>query len=197
MFNRTIRVPLAVAAFAILCLAASQPVLADTALGHTGTVGVHSLTDTSGKPGARCSYNFNSMLGLGKLKSITVRPPNMSAVAGRTSQIIGWQFTIQRRFVGSSTGPWKNIYRSIRQTTSIGGSGDSGGFSSLTAPISLPSNEGETGEHYYRVIVKMFWYHKDESVQGTARNRVDFYRGVMNTGHRWTDNGSCGGLSPS
>lgn len=191
---RTVRYPFAVAAFAALTLAAGQPVVADTPLGHTGTVGAHSLTDTSSTPGTRCDYKFSSGLGLGKLKSMTVKPPNMSPV--RTKQIVGWQFTIQRRFVGSSTGPWKQVYHSITQTTSIGG-GDSGGFTSMTAPISLPANEGATGEHFYRVIVKMFWYHADSSVMGTARNRVDFYRGVMNTGEHWTDNGSCGGLSPS
>jgi hypothetical protein len=194
MFGRTVRVPLATAVFGLAALAVGQPALADTELGHTGTVGAHSLTDTSSQPGAKCHYNFNSGLGLGKLKTIEVRPPNMSPV--RTKQVVGWQFTIQRRFVGSSTGPWKQVYRSVTQTTSIGG-GDSGGFTSMTAPISLPSNEGANGEHFYRVIVKMIWYHADSSVMGTARHRVDFYRGVMNTGEHWTDDGSCGGLSPS
>ena len=197
MFSRTVRVPFAFAVFGLAALAVGQPVLADTELGHTGTVGAHSLTDTSSKPGAKCHYTFSTGLGLGKLKTIEVRPPNMSPVAGRTHQIAGWQFTIQRRFVGSSTGPWKQIYKSNQQTTAIGG-GDSGGFTSMTAPITLPSNEGVTGEHFYRVFVKMFWYRKDDAtVQGTALHRVDFYRGVMNTGERWTDDGSCGGLSPS
>lgn len=198
MLFRAFRNSLVVAALALAMLATGRPVLADTELGDNGTVGAHSLTDTSSTPGAKCHYRFNSDLGLGRLKSITVRPPNMSAVAGRTNQIVGWKFAIQRRFVGSSTGPWKQIYHSILQTTSTGGSGDAGGFSSMTAPISLPSNEGATGVHHFRVIVSMFWYRKDdETIQGSSRHRVDFYRGVMNTGERWTDDGSCGGLSPS
>ena len=190
MNGRTLRFPFAVAAFAALTLAAGQPVLADTPLGHTGTVGAHSLTDTHSTPGAKCHYEGGGV-GVGFIDSIKVRPPNMSPV--RTKQIAGWQFTVERRFVGSSTGPWKQVYHSVIQTTSIGG-GDSGGFTSMTAPISVPSNEGTTGEHFFRVIVKMFWYHADSSVMGTARNRVDFYREIKGN-LAATFDGSCGGLS--
>ena len=196
MVFRAARFPLAVAVFALFMLAAGQPVLADTELGDHGNVGVHSLTDTHSTPGARCDYKFKSVLGLGELKSITVRPPNMDASPGRTQQIIGWRFMIQRSFVGEHNAPWKTVYKSDLQTTSIGGEG--GGFSSMSTAIIVPPNEGVTGVHHYRVVVKMVWFGKDgQSVIGWSSHRVDFYRGAMNTGQRWVDNGWCAGLSPS
>jgi len=64
--------------------------------------------------------------------------------------------------------------------------------------ITLDPNEGATGVHRYRVIVQMDWFGKNgKTVVGTSRHRVDFYRGVMNTGQRWVDDNWCAGLSPS
>jgi len=196
MFTRGLRVPLAVFVFMIGALFAAQTVLADTELGDKGKVGVHSLTDTHAKPGVTCKYKFSSGLGLGKLRTITVRPPNMAASPGRSQQVIGWSFTIQRRRVGEQNTPYKTIYRSDLQTTSIGGEG--GGFESMSASITIPPNEGVTGVHHYQVIVKMLWYGKDDqTVVGSSRHRVDFYRGVMNTGEHWVDTEWCASLSPS
>jgi len=179
--------PLAVGAFAILATIGSQTVFADTELGDTGKVGTHSLTDTHSTPGAKCHYNSND-----KLKAIEARPPNMAAFAGRTNQVVGWRFTVERRL---NLGPWKQVAKSVQQTTSVGGSGDAGGFSSMTVPITLPANEGMNGEHEFRVVVKMFWYAKDDqTVNGTSRHRVDFYRNLMSNGGRSTDDGSCGAL---
>ncbi|HEY5519587.1 MAG TPA: hypothetical protein VIK08_02935 [Candidatus Limnocylindrales bacterium] len=48
------------------------------------------------------------------------------------------------------------------------------------------------------MIVQMDWFGKNgKTVVGTSRHRVDFYRGVMNTGQRWVDDNWCAGLSPS
>jgi hypothetical protein len=188
MRSRALRIPLGVAAFAIISVLGSQPVLADTELGDTGKVGVHSLTDTHATPGAKCHYNAS-----GRLKAIEVRPPNMEAAAQRTNQIVGWRVSVERRL---DLGPWKTVYTSIRQTTSVGGSGDAGGFSSMTAPITLPANEGVNGAHEFRVVVKMFWYAKDDqTVNGTSRHRVDFYRNLLSNGDRSTDEGSCAALT--
>ena len=67
----------------------------------------------------------------------------MAAFAGRTNQVVGWRFTVERRL---NLGPWKKVAKSVEQTTSVGGSGDAGGFSSMTVPITLPANEGMNGE---------------------------------------------------
>jgi hypothetical protein len=117
----------------------------------------------------------------------------MEAAAQRTNQIVGWRVSVERRL---DLGPWKTVYTSIRQTTSVGGSGDAGGFSSMTAPITLPANEGVNGAHEFRVVVKMFWYAKDDqTVNGTSRHRVDFYRNLLSNGDRSTDEGSCAALT--
>lgn len=197
MSSRVARTSLAVAAFALLTVVGSQSVLADTELGDHGVVGTHSLSDTHSSPGVTCHYKFASGIGLGKLKSITVQPPNMALATGRSQQIIGWSFTIQRRRQGEQDTVWKQVYRSIRQTTSIGG-GDSGGFEPMSTSITLDPNEGVTGIHQFRVFVKMYWYGQNGStVNGWSKHRVDFYKGVMNTGEHWVDDSYCAGLSPS
>jgi hypothetical protein len=193
---RTLRAPLAGATLVLVAVFAAQPALADTELGDSGHVGAHSLTDTHAQPGVTCNYKYSSSLGVGKITKLTVRPPNMDLAPGRTHQIIGWSFTIDRRRVGEQNTAYKHYYTSPLQTTSIGG--ESGGFSSMSTPITFPPNDGITGVHHYRVTVKMVWFAKDgETVSGTSRHRVDFYKGVENTGQHWVDNEWCASVSPS
>ena len=70
MLGRALRSTLVVTTVAIALLGIAQPVFADTELGHTGTVGVHSLSDTSGNPGTTAKYKYNSSDGFGWLKRL-------------------------------------------------------------------------------------------------------------------------------
>jgi hypothetical protein len=195
MLSRSLRSAIAGGALLAAAVVVAQPAFADTELGDSGDVGAHSLTDTHSTPGVRCDYHFNSGSGLGRLTSMTVKPPNMDLSPDKSHQTIGWSFSIQRRRQGEQDTVWKQVYKSPLQSTSIGG-GDSGGFSSMSTDITVPANEGATGIHQYRVVVKMRWYGA-AGVIGSSRHRADFYRGVMNTGQKWTTDGYCAGLSPS
>jgi hypothetical protein len=172
-----------VTTLAVAMLVIAQPVLADTELGHTGTVGVHSLSDTSGNPGTTAKYKYNSSDGFGWLKRLFVKPPNMRAVAGKNAQKVGWLFTVERKICGiGGCDIWRLRYTSP-EMTAVTDDTHNAAFSEATVGVTVPCghNCADAGATY-RVTVKMIWHRANDSVQGTARHRVYWYRAVMDTG---------------
>jgi hypothetical protein len=180
-------------AMAIGALTAAQPVLADTEL-DAGTVGVHSLTDTASNPGALCKYRYLPTYDVGRLKRIVVRPPNMRAVAGRSAQEVGWQFTIQRRIdIEPNPGTWEDRYTSP-EMTAVTDDSHNASFGSGSVSVTVPFGPGGDGAAaLYRVVVKMIWHRPNGSVQGTARDRVDFYERAVSNGGGDVQNNFCTG----
>jgi hypothetical protein len=171
---------------------AVAPVAADTELGHKGTVGQHSLRDTSSKGGVKCVFRTLSESNIhweGGLARIDVRPPKMKAVSGR--QTVGWRFIVQR---SKDHGPWKVTYRSPIQkakatTTTLAS------FSKMSIKVNVPAASRHENRHFYRVNVKMFWYRSNGTVQGTARHRVDWYQDVIKGLTYWPEPGGCAAWS--
>jgi hypothetical protein len=192
MFVRSIRSLFVLASIGVALLLGAQPVFADTELGHTGTVGVHSLTDTASSPGAKCKYRYLSAYDYGRLKRIVVQPPNMRAVAGKSAQKVGWQFTIQRREMGlGGSSPWEPRYTSP-EMTAITSASHNATFSSASVGVTTPFGpDTEDAGAIYRVNVKMIWHRPDGSVQGTARHRVNYYRSVLDIGGSGLQNNVC------
>lgn len=183
MFRRALRSWFVVTALALAALGAAQPVFADTELGHNGTVGVHSLTDTSASPGAIARYKYNNADGFGWLKRLFVHPPNMRAVAGRSAQTVGWLFTVERKICGlGGCDIWRLRYTSP-EMTAVTDDSHNAAFSDATVGVTVPCghNCADAGATY-RVNVKMIWHRPNQSVQGTARHRVYYYRAQMDTG---------------
>jgi hypothetical protein len=87
----------------------------------------------------------------------------------RNNQLVAWRFIVER----SGTGPWnfQVTYRSPNQWGTA--HTDSPAlFSRMSVPVNVP--DGDT--FFYRVKVKMFWYRRDGSIQGTGVHRVDYNR---------------------
>lgn len=173
-----------------LLLAVSGSVMADTELGHTGMVGAHGLRDASDNPGVTCNYSFNGVRF--KLASIKVRAPRVLAADRDSNKIdhrrVGWRFIVQKM----PTGPgavvadavlpggvppsWTNYYKSpVQKATAYENA--FAPFSPMTRSIST-ANDGAR----YRVLIKMFWYRRDGSKEGTAIHLVDYYRWQFPTG---------------
>jgi hypothetical protein len=174
-------------------VAGVQPVLADTELGHNGTVGVHSLADTSSNPGATCKYKFLPSWDFGKLVRIFVKPPKMRAVAGKDAQTVGWTFTVQRRIFGiTGSGPWVDRYTSP-EMMAVTDDAHNATFSQSSVSVTVPFGPGaEDVVAVYRVKVKMFWHRANGSIQGTARHRVDYYHSTMTNGDTGLQPEVCG-----
>ncbi len=180
---RRLRGFFALATVGIAVLAVAPPVFADTELGHSGTVGVHSLTDTAASPGAIAKYRYRSADGFGWLKRLFVQPPNVRAVAGRNAQKVGWLFTVERKICGlKGCDRWRLRYTSP-EMTAITDDASNAAFSQASVSVTVPCgpNCADAGA-IYRVVVKMIWHRPNGNVQGTARHRVYYYRAQMNTG---------------
>lgn len=194
MFGIRFRRVVAVSALVFVALATAQPVFADEELGERGTVGQHSLTDTFSNPGARCKYReMSDPDDVGRLRRIVVRPPNMRAVAGKDDQMVGWQFTVQRRIThGRDPRFWEKRYISPTYTATTDDAHDAP-FSEASVRVYVPFTEPGSGHGYaeYRVNVTMFWYRADGSVQGMAKHRVEFYQMVMDTRARGAETDTC------
>ncbi len=176
-----------------LLLATAPVALADTELGHKGTVGIHSLVDSASSPGATCKYKYLSKYDYGKLKRIFVQPPRMRAVAGMNAQTVGWKFTVQRRIisiVGATR--WKKTYTSP-QMKAVTDDAHNAAFNTASVAVRVPFGpEAQDAFAIYRVTVKMFWHRGNGSVQGKARHRVEFYRSVFDTGGSGLQENTCG-----
>jgi len=170
-------------ALGLLVVAATAS--ADTPLGHHGTVGSHHLRDSLGSPGVECFYehtNPNSPTS-STLESMWVKPPVVYAInstGGTDTQDVGWQFIVLRSNNGTT---WSEVLRT------------SAHFKSATD--STPAAFGKRGTNFlgnstysYRVVVKMYWLDPDfGSVQGDAKNRVDYYKGGAFSGSSFCPGG--------
>jgi hypothetical protein len=173
-------------------LVASAPVLASTELGHTGTVGTHSLLDTMTNPGAICTYSEKTPSDYyweGKLTYLSVRPPRVRAIAG--SQRVGWRFFVERQT--NSSGPWTTTYTSPVQKKTTTTTADAA-FTRMGINVNVPTSGHDASPTYlYRVRVRMFWYYPSGSVQGTATHRVDWYKFVQPGFDTYKDHYPCDG----
>lgn len=171
------------ALLAAVLIGGGQPALAATQLSRTGTVGTHSIEDTTLSPGATCRYQHEAPGHFGKLVKIVVQPPNMHAVAGKSSQTVGWTFEVQRRLAAGPEGPpgpWQHRYTSTEMKSVTDDSHDAA-FTSASVPV-IAGHPQAGGGFEYRVLVTMFWHLGDGSVQGTVKERIDFYKDSENTG---------------
>ncbi|MEA2676888.1 MAG: hypothetical protein QOJ81_1029, partial [Chloroflexota bacterium] len=167
-------------------LLGAQPVLADTELGHAGTVGVHSLSDTSGNPGAWCGYKLLTAIGVEKLVKLVVKPPKMKAVNGLTNQKVGWVIIVQRQAgPNGQSNPWIDKFTSTEQTAYTNYLQNAIFAGDRTITVTVPYGVYDTGhDAIYRINVKLIWHKPNGTVQGTALHRVGHYGlyDVSNTG---------------
>ncbi|MEP7378039.1 MAG: hypothetical protein ABI725_00595 [Chloroflexota bacterium] len=182
MFVRSLRTLVVVAIVGAAALAATQPALAYET-GHTGTVGVHSVTDTSSHPGAIGRYKYYSSDGFGWLNRFFINPPHMRAVAGKTSQTVGWRYKVERRDCGiKSCGPWMLRFTSV-EMTAVTDDAHNASFSQASVSVNVPCGHDCYGSgSKYRITVKMIWHRPNGNVQGTVNNRIYWYGAQMTTG---------------
>lgn len=176
MLRRSLRGLMIAATVSIAALAATQPVLAEIELSHTGTVGAHSLTDTPSHPAAFGKYRWYDSDNLGWLKRFYVNAPKMKAVAGKTSQVVGWLFIVERKDCGFfGCNPWHVTYTSP-ETTAITDDSHSPGWGQASVDVHVPCGHNcEDLASSYRITEKLIWHRPNGSTQGTVRYRIYWY----------------------
>ena len=193
MFGRRFRTALVVATIAIAALATTQPALAAGDLSHTGTVGVHSVTDTSSDPGAIGKYKYYASDGFGWLTRFWVNPPSMKAVAGKSSQKVGWLYTVERKDCGfGGCNPWHVTYASP-EMTAITDDAHNASFTQATVSVHVPCghNCADAGSSY-RITITMIWHRPSGITQGSARYRIYWYGAQMTNGDSGVQEKSAG-----
>ena len=165
------------AGLALGLMLGAQPVLADTELGHTGTVGPHIVSD--GFAAVTCAYTYLPASDVYRLTKINVAYPSIAAVVGKSHQKVGWQAIVQRKYGGYPTSnlQWVNDFASAEMTayTSDNSYANFQNFRHIS--VTVPYGPSAQNTHYaaYRVLIKMFWHTPSGGVQGTALHRHDHY----------------------
>jgi hypothetical protein len=184
MLKHRSRYTFVLVAVAIGVLVAAQPAWAYKEVRQSGTVGMHSLTDTSSSPGADCIYRYRSGWGLWQLKRINVDAPNVRAVPSQGDEQVGWRFTVQRRAFSAFSnhpGPWEHRYTS-EVFKAVTDSTHDAAFSPAAVRVNVPVEPGSDVVFIYRAVVKAYWYRANGSVLGTATMRVGWYNSVKGSG---------------
>jgi hypothetical protein len=157
---------------AVLVVLSATSAAADT---KSGTFGHYKMTDTSGRPGATCTYT--SSYPNHYLQPISVRAPSVwwpNTVAGDSAEsgLVGWWPVVQRQ---TSTG-WKTVAEAAPQQATahedrpLYDAADRAPLTGQTLAVTASDQE------LYRVIVKVAWYAPDGHAVGSARHTVKRYR---------------------
>jgi hypothetical protein len=157
------------------------PVAAAFDWGQTGRTGPRLIADSLSESSVRCDYGTVGVQESpdewyrwqGKLTRLDVRPPQMWSIAG--TQRVGWRFIVQRAKKPTSTfnDPWFTTYRSAIQTATAT-QVDSAAFTPMHVKVAVPKGTLERN-HAYRVMLKLFWYRANGTVQGTAKYLLSYY----------------------
>jgi hypothetical protein len=102
------------------------------------------------------------------LHRIAVRPPTIAKTVGTRS--VGWRFIVDRSLDRENT-PWVVAYRSPLQRGS-----SSADLTPMRVNVTVPADaDTPNGQRFvwYRVIIKLFWYRSDGSVQMKVTHLMD------------------------
>jgi hypothetical protein len=108
-----------------------------------------------------------------QLKRIAVRPPEMYALNGATTQRVSWRFAVAR-FSGNDPFTAKRTYRSPRQFGTAA-TDQAAPFSPMSVRVNLPTVSDLTDVHYL-VLVTRVWYNADGTRYSLAYGSSGKYR---------------------
>jgi hypothetical protein len=151
----------------VIALAMIVPMGARAAhpIGHTGHPGSWSLVDRASEPGAKCSYVGGGTAGTTYLTGIKLlRGPEVTGIhSGLRS--VGYRPIIQHR----QGGTWVTVRRGTLLT----------GQASRMHPLALPGIRTAVpvvaSPDRFRLLVRLYWYRLDASVEATRTIAVDSY----------------------
>jgi hypothetical protein len=135
-------------------------------VGQTGTPGAWAFTDTAGSPGAACKYNGGGTAGGTYLTGIRLRGDIQLWGTHPGLRSVGYRPILEHRIEG--------VWVQVRKGTLVTGA------ASLTDPLALAGNRTNVPlvpdqTSPFRLKVKLIWYRKDASVEGTRTILVQQY----------------------
>jgi len=158
----------------VMALALLAPATASAAhqIGQTGHPGTWGMTDRAAEPGAKCSYVGGGTAGSTYLTGIKLlHGPEITGLHA-TLRSVGYRPIIQHL----EGGAWVTVKKGTLIT----------GAASLTHPVALPPERTSvpvvSNPSRFRLLLRLFWYHADASVEGTRTVVVDSYVKFGGTG---------------
>jgi len=130
-----------------------------------------------------CNYRTNSPgpAFSAKVRRIVVTPPEMFAKSGH--QTVGWRFSVRRTIDEGDVPSHKVTYRSpIQRATAT--TTKAAAFTTQSFGVALPTNVEDERDVVYQVVIRMFWYRSDASVQSATSYLMPDYT-VHVQGHGW------------
>jgi hypothetical protein len=150
----------------VAVLLAPASAFAAHAIGHTGSPGAWGITDRAAEPGAKCSYAGGGTAGTEHLTGIKLlHGPGITGIhSGLRS--VGYQPIIQKWHGGA----WVNVKKGTLVTGQA-----STHHTAFLPPERTAFPPSSSSATKYRLVLKLFWYHLDASVEATERIVMDSY----------------------
>ncbi len=174
MIRRMTRSTLMIGALIASMTLGVQPVLAETVVSTTGSVGHYQFLDNHGTtPGANCDYKTHKVNGTHRLADISIRAPKVFARNSshpNTPRVVGWRFRIQHDTVLNGA-HYSTVFTSpvVKAQATVSKSAN---FSRrFWIPASTPKGN-------FRAQVTIYWYQNGSStkVMGKVVALIDFYQ---------------------
>lgn len=166
------RIGLALAIVVLLSMVGASPAAAGGE--HTGTYGVHALSDTEAYPGVTCNYPdpFDNTV-----RDLRIRAPIVYGVdrtSGTDAQTVGWKYQIFR-----TSEPNHDTYALAYTSPPMKATATDRYNAQWPGVRYTIANPAEA--HKYLVRIKMIWYWPTASQpQGTALHAPIYYRYLIN-----------------
>lgn len=158
----------------VMALAIVAPAGANAAhqIAHTGHPGGWSLVDRASEPGGKCSYAGGGAAGTIYLTGIKLlHGPEIRGIhSGLRS--VGYRPIVQHR----QGGAWVTVRKGTLVT----------GQASSSHPVALPGERTAVpvveNPNRFRILVRLYWYRGDASVEATRTLVVDSYARTIRPG---------------
>ena len=177
--NRSLSITFAVVGLGLMALTPVAVAAAPT----TGTVTPPDRGST-----VRCKYHTNADLNwsfTAQLRRIVVTPPRMLSKSGGR-QTVGWQFAVSRLIdQGSSsvstTTYTSKVQKAVATTTRVAA------FDNMRVGVIVPTGDWSKSQVQYRILVTLFWYRANGTVQSTVSYLISSSYNYYVNG-QWWDN---------
>ena len=132
---------------------------------EVGTHGSYKVTDSPGRPGARCRYEGTA--GTWYLQRIHVRAPT---IYGSSAQLrsVGYRLLLQR---GTAQG-----WRTVQRGTLISGVADKTTAATLNGSTVVRDVDAAPNWPRYRAALKLIWWDAHAQVEGRVLLAVEHHR---------------------
>jgi hypothetical protein len=136
----------------------------------------------------RCRYHTNADPNwsfTAQFRRIVVTPPRMLSKSGGR-QTVGWQFAVSRLIDEGTSSVSTTTYTSKIQKA-VATTTRAAAFDNMRVGVTVPTGDWSKSQVQYRILVTLFWYRANGSVQSTASYLISSSYTYYVNGTWWDD----------